>query len=216
MTKIISYYTRSTPYEQVAKEFIIPSCKKWNLDAEILAIEDKGSWQANTGIKGQLIKDSLLKYKEPVWFVDCDAEIVKYPELLFRIPKEIDLGYCHFNWFGHWRGQWENTSNIQLLTGTMYWAYNEKILALLDEWINKVQSNLQKWEQIALEEIVYARNDLNIFKVPYEYCCVVKQDYSIPNYIKEPVIVHWQKSRLYKRWWQEQKRKQIEEEMKNG
>ena len=196
--KIISYYTKNTPYEQVANDFIIPSVKKFNLDNEIKPISTLGSWSANTGYKCSFIKEMLLKYKTPVCFLDCDAQIVKYPSLLYNIPKYIDLAYHHFNWFGHWRGQWDNKSKIELLSGTMVWAYNDKVLQLLDEWIDTVNKDSRTWEQKILEKIVYAKKDLNIFNLPAEYCCVLMQDYSIPKYIKSPVIIHHQASRRFK------------------
>ena len=197
--KIISYYTKNTPYQAVAERFLIPSLEKFGLDSEVKEYEDKGSWGANTGIKSQFILETLLKYKEPVVFVDCDAEIVRPPTLLYQISEDVDIGYYHFNWYGHWRNQWENTTKIELLSGTMYFNYNEKVIGLLQEWIGKVQTNLNRWEQKVLEEIVYARTDLNIYKIPAEYCCVLKQDYSIPAYIKDPIIIHNQASRLFKR-----------------
>jgi hypothetical protein len=198
--KIVSYYTKNTPYEQVANEFLIPSVQKWGLDYDIKAIDDFGNWQLNTGYKSKFIKEMLLKHKEPVVFLDCDASIVIYPELLYNIPKDIDLGFFHFNWFGHWRGQWENTSKIELLSGTMYWDYNEKVLKLIDEWISKIDENVNRWEQKVLEEIVFARTDLNIYKLPAEYCCVLMQNNTIPKYINDPVIIHHQASRLYRNW----------------
>lgn len=203
--KIISYYTEHTPYEQVAKDFIIPSCKKWNLDCDIQGIEDKGSWSANTAMKSSFIKEMLLKYKEPVTFLDADAKIVQFPYLLFQIKPYVDLAFHHFNWYGHWRNDWNNNSKIELLSGTMYWNYNKKILQLLDKWICKVNENIHKWEQKVLEEIVYTRKDLTIANLPAEYCCVLMQDNSIPNYIKDPVIIHMQASRKYKRWKSERK-----------
>jgi len=196
--KIISYFTRLTPYEQVANEFIIPSVKKWNLSHDIKAIKDLGSWQLNTGYKATFIKEMLLKHKEPIVFIDCDGEIVKYPELLYKIPDNIDIGYFHFNWFHHWRNQPENTSNIQLLSGTMYFNYSEKVLLLIDEWIKNVEENTHEWEQKTLQNIVYTRNDLNIYKLPAEYCTVLMHDYSLPKYVIDPIIIHWQRSRLYK------------------
>lgn len=204
--KIISFYTISTPYQTVAEKYIIPSVKKFNLPHDICGISDLGNWQKNTGYKCKFIKQMLLKHKEPVTFLDADAEIIKYPSLLFEIPKDIDLGYFHFNWFHHWRNQPENTSKIELLSGTMYWGYNEKVLNLIDNWIQKVNNNINLWEQKVLEEIVYARNDLNIYKLPAEYCCVLMQDNSIPKYVTDPVIVHHQASRKYRRWWQNKER----------
>ena len=202
--KFIGFYTKDTPYEQLANENLIASYERWNLSYDVKGIPDRKSWAENTAMKSKIIKEMLLKYKEPVVFLDADATIEKFPELFFQIPNNVDLAFHHFNWFGHWRNQWENKTRIELLSGTMYWGYNEKTLNLLDEWIVKVQEHIHKWEQKILEEIVYAKNNLNIMDLPAEYCCVIRQNNTIPNYIKEPVIIHWQASRQYKRWWQNQ------------
>jgi len=194
----ISYATLETPYEEVIKSHLIPSLKKFGLSYEIAYVKDQGSWQKNTALKSKIIKQMLLKYKEAVCFLDSDAVIEKKPDLLLSIPKNIDIAYHEFNWYGHWRGQWDNTTKMELLSGTMVFNYNARVLGLLDEWIEKVYENLNIWEQKVLEQIVYARQDLNIYKLPASYCCVLMQDYTIPAYIKEPVIVHHQASRKYR------------------
>jgi len=196
--KIVSFYTEKTPYEKVANELLIPSVKKWELDSDIQGVPDRGSWANNTAIKSEYIRDMLLKYKEPVIFLDCDATIEQYPELFNHIPKETDLAYLLFNWYGHWRGQWENRSKMELLSGTMYFGYNEKVLKLVDNWIIKVKENISVLEQKILEGLVNENKDLTLYYLPYEYCCVLMQDYSIPKYITEPVIVHTQASRKYR------------------
>lgn len=198
---IISYYTKNTPYESVIKETLIPSLEEFDMEYTIKGYEDRGSWEKNTAIKSEFILECLKEFKRPVVFLDSDAYITKYPELLFNLPEETDLAFLCFNWWGHWRNQWENTTNMQLLSGTMFFNYNEKVLALCEEWINAVQNNLKVWEQKILEDIVRSKKDLNIYTLPYEYCCVLMQDYSIPIYLKEEdcVIIHTQASRKYKR-----------------
>jgi len=195
--KIISYYTKDTPYDEVAHDYIIPSCKKFNLDCDIVGVDDLGNWQLNTGFKAKFVKEMLLKHKEPVVFIDADGEVVKHPELLLNIPEHIDIAYHNFDWFLHWRNK-PDQDNFHLLSGTMYFAYNEKVLALIDEWITKVDENIHVWEQKVLEEIINSKTNLHIYKLPAEYCAVVMHDYSIPKYVNDPVIVHWQVSRKYK------------------
>lgn len=196
---IISYVTLNTSYVDVLNEKLLPSLIKWNLAHEIVYIESKGSWAANTAMKSQIIKDMLLKYRQPICFIDADATIEHYPTLLFNIPQEYDISFHYLNWYGHWRNDWNNLSRMELLSGTMIWNYNEKTLALLDTWIEQVNKNINIWEQKVLEQIVKSKSDLKIYPLPAEYCCVVKADYTIPSYIKEPIIIHWQASREYKR-----------------
>lgn len=196
----VSYYTKNTPYENIMMTHLKKSLDEFKLPYVISSIDDRGSWAKNTAYKSTFIKDMLLKYKQMICFLDADAKIIRFPKLLFELPQDIDLAYHHFNWYKHWRNEENNVSKIELLSGTMLWNYNDKVLKLLDTWIQKVNENVNKWEQKVLEEIVYARNDLNIYNLPAEYCCVLMQDYSVPKYIKTPIIVHCQASRKYKRW----------------
>jgi len=168
----ISYATLDTPYEEVIKTHLIPSLKKFGLAYEISYVKDQGSWGKNTALKSKIIKTMLLKHQEAVCFLDADAIIEKRPDLLLSIPKHIDLAYHEFNWYGHWRGQWENTTKLELLSGTMVFNYNAKVLALLEEWIEKVYENINVWEQKVLETLVYSKDNLNIYNLPAEYCCV--------------------------------------------
>ena len=82
---------------------------------------------------------------------------------------------------------------------------------MIDEWIEKVNLNLRVWEQKILEEVLKEKTDFKIEFLPAEYCCVLMQDYSIPTYVNDPVIIHTQASRKYKNWWRD---KQIETERK--
>lgn len=197
---IISYFTKNTPYETVIKETLLPSLHKFNLEHHIGEYEDRGSWVANTAIKGEFILECLTKFKRPICFLDSDAYINKYPDLFFKLSENIDLAYLLFNWYGHWRNQPENTSKMELLSGTMVFNYNDKIISLCKEWIEATQKNLNIWEQKVLENIVNSKKDLNIYNLPYEYCCVLMHDYTIPKYLKEEdcVIIHTQASRRYK------------------
>ena len=194
---ICSYYTKNTPYESVANEFIIPTVKKFNLPHEIISINDLGDWNKNTGYKATFCKETLLKYKEPICFLDSDAEIVKYPQVLFDIPNTFDIGYFHFNWSKHWRNIDNPNEKLQLLSGTLWFNYNNNVLNIIQQWIDNVNLDHRHWEQKILEDIVSGSN-LNIYKLPAEYCCVIMQNNKLPNYITDPVIIHHQASRKLK------------------
>jgi hypothetical protein len=198
--KIVSYYTVGTPYEEVMNELLLPSVKKWGLDYDIQGIPNFGSWQANTGYKATFCRDMLLKHREAICFIDADGTIEQMPSLLYSLPKTVDIAFHLFNWMLHWRNKPEDTSNMHLLSGTLYLSYNSKVLSLCERWIETVSQNVNIWEQKILENLIKENPSLNIYHLPAEYCCVLKQDYTIPNYINDPKIIHWQRSRFYKRW----------------
>ena len=88
----ISYYT-SGVYKDVMNNHLLPSLKRWNLQYDIEEVKDFGSWQLNTGFKSKFIKKMLLKHKQNICFLDADATIEQYPDLLFNIPDETTYEY---------------------------------------------------------------------------------------------------------------------------
>ena len=80
----VGYYTRLTPYQIVMSTKLLPSLEKWNLDYDIEGIDDRGNWFANTSYKAEFILNMLNKHKQDVCFLDADATIEKFPELLFK------------------------------------------------------------------------------------------------------------------------------------
>lgn len=192
----ISYYT-SGAYEQIIRRYLIPSLVKWQLPYNIKKIEDLGSWQKNTGFKCKFIKEILTKYKEDICFLDADATIEAYPELLFKIPNEYDIAIHLLDWQLFWRNK-PNQNHRELLSGTMVVRYKEKTLKLLDKWIRqvKIQSNVK--EQKVLEKIVINNPRYKVYNLPASYCAIKKYDGSIPEYIGKPYIIHHQVSRQHR------------------
>jgi len=193
----ISYYTLGN-YEVVMNTHLRPSLEKWNLKHYIKETKDLGNWNDNTSFKATFILNMLNKYKEDVVFLDADAIIHKYPELLFNIPKESDLACHYLDWIKHWRNQ-TGGNNFHLLSGTMFLRYNEKILDLMKLYIKECEKNPGIWEQKVLELLISENKDINVYKLPASYCAVIKYDGKVPAYIEDPIIVHYQASRKYKK-----------------
>jgi len=198
----ISYYTKNTPYEEVIKSHLLPSLKRWNLNYDIEAIKDLGTWQKNTHYKATFIKKMLLKHKQSIVFLDADATIENYPALFTILESyypEIDISLHYLDWYLFWRKQ-SGQKKKEALSGTLYLNYNKKVLQFLDEWIAENKKNTS-WEQKNMQWVLRNwKKELKIYNLPPEYCCIVLPDGQIPNYyIKEkPVILHHQVSRKYK------------------
>lgn len=193
----ISYYTKKTPYEKVMNTHLLPSLKSRNLSYDIEAIEDLGSWSANTSYKPTHILKMLKKHKKDVVFLDSDAIIVKAPRLFFEIPKNYDMAIHWLDWSLQWRGK--PGDKRELLSGTMMMRYNDKIIALLEKYIEECKIKPNVWEQKILQNILENRTDIKIYNLPPEYVTIIKHNNALPRHIKKPVIIHYQKSREYKR-----------------
>jgi hypothetical protein len=190
---IIAFATKNTPYEKVINEGLIPSLQKFNISYDIVYPSDKGSWLENEKLKPTIIKEMLLKHKCSLTYVDADATIERYPELLDQL-QDYDIGAHYFDWYKFWRNK-EGMDKREILGGTLYFNYNEKILAFVDEWIKMDMDDMQSLA-IVLPKW-YDR--LKVYSLPIEYCAICKTD-RVPTWIINPVIVHHQASRKFKNW----------------
>lgn len=140
--KFISFYTICTPYQNIMFQKLLPSLERWNLDYDIEGINDLGDWFANTSFKAEFILNMLNKHKQDVCFLDADATIEKYPELLFTIPEKYDVA-CHF----------------------LDWCYSEDTQVYTDQgW--KFFKDLNKTEKVAT---LNSKNQQLEFQRPIRY-----------------------------------------------
>jgi len=193
--RFIGYYTPGN-YEKVMNTYLRPSLEKWHLPHYIEEVPDLGNWYLNTSFKPKFIKQCLEKFKQDIIFLDADAKIEKDPILFSQIHKNYDIAVHQLDWNRQWRGT--SGAKRELLSGTMLFRYNEKVLKMLDIYISECESNIGKWEQQILQEILQVYKDIKIYELPAEYCTVILHNGKVPNYIKDPVIIHYQKSREFK------------------
>lgn len=192
----IAYFT-SGNYKQVAESHLIPSLKWWNLKSDIQEVPEFESWQVATGYKSKFILEMLKKHKEPVCYIDVDAYILRYPKLLFNIPEEYDLAYHKLDRFLQWNVA--SVHRYELVSGTLFLRYNKKIIQLLELWQRNVQKEIKTMEQLVLQRIMTKSHDYQVFNLPAEYCTILLHNNTVPRYVREPVILHCQASRQFKR-----------------
>lgn len=190
-------------YKKVLYYWLLPSLEKFKLYYDIDYINDKGSWAQNIQYKPQFIKNMLVKHKQPIVSLDADAEIKKYPALFHNTTLTNDDIALHYLDNGlQWRNIPSPNGKKEALGGTLYFNYNEKVLNFINEWIEaqKIDRGYpQKTMQRLLEKNTY---NLNIYKLPYSYATIIKQDDTLPLHMikkDEIVILHNQISRKMKR-----------------
>lgn len=192
----ISFYTKGS-YKEVANSHLIPTLEQWNLKYIVKEIDNLGNWSKNTGYKSQFILEMLEELKEDICWIDVDAKIFKYPELLFNIPQDYDLAYHNMDRFLQWGIT--GPHRYELASGTIMFRYNEKNIKLLKLWRKNVLENINTQEQLILQRIMTSPHDYKVFNLSVEYCAILLQDNTIPNYVKDPVILHFQASRRFRR-----------------
>jgi len=190
----VSFVSKNTVYEKVAEQYLIPSLKKWNLRYDIDYIENRGSWAENVYYKPEFINKMLRKHKEPIVSLDADATIEKFPELFERLPNNIDLAAHYLDWHS-----WYGKGNKQeLLGGTLYFNYNEKILNMVNDWMI-AQKKIKQYAQKVLAKMLEEHKNINIYKLPLEYCYIKNLPDGREPLIKlDPTILHHQVSRELK------------------
>lgn len=176
---VVSFYTPD--YAEHAERFIA-DLVSWDLWHVVKPLADLGSWQLNTHHKPAFLLEAMREFATPVVWIDVDARIEQYPELLYQ--TEADVAYHVFRLSG---------GREEALSGTVY-VENERFLR---DWIRECERTPDVWDQVAMERAAKA---YDVKELPAEYCWIEgifdKPFYknNHPN-VGEPVIRHLQASR---------------------
>jgi len=202
----VSYYS-GKPYE-ICSNRLKNSLIKFNLPYYIQEANNTGNKQHNISGKPKFVKDNLLKFKEPVCWVDADSEIIQYPSLLFKDENSVNLQI--YNWLAdsdnHVTRSNQNifqktynlitgnnnskTSQTKLLcsSGTFAFNYSNESLQLLDKWIDEMKKNPHIPDDQVLDKIFNNGNWINKIKcrwLPKSYNRMMR----FPDWLNtEPVI----------------------------
>ena len=85
-----------------------------------------------------------------------------------------------------------------MLSGTLLFKYNKLGLELVDKYVDEVKKNSSMWEQKVLQNIV-EKDKYQFYNLPASYCAIKNHGGNIPAYIGEPIIIHHQASRKFKK-----------------
>ena len=178
----ISYYTKNTGYEQEV-EHLKATLQRFNLDNDVVGIEDKGSWHKNTYFKANFVQQMLKKYPDRgVVFVDADAKIRANPVLF----SELDCDFaCHFR------------HGKELLSGTAYFGPTKGARFLVDKWVeeNKLQPDTHMPQKNLRAVFDRHKGEISWDDLPVSYCMIFD---SRVRRTTSPVIEHFQLSRQHK------------------
>jgi hypothetical protein len=193
---VTGFVTQDTPYELLLSQHLLPSLEKLNLSHSIDVIENEGSWLKNVAQKPNVVLRAMEKYPAyDIVVLDADSEVLTYPELFLSIPKEFDFA-CHIL---DWNSWYQNNSNVkEVLSGTLWVRNTPKAKELVTKWRDLATSSFE-WEQKCLQKAIEELN-FPVYNLPIEYCYIsTLPDGSEPHVKCDPVIVHKQASRKYKK-----------------
>jgi hypothetical protein len=181
---VVAFYTVNTGYEKEVQN-LLASMQGLDLSYEVWGIESLGSWQKNTQIKADFIKMMILKYKQPIAYIDADAVFHQYPELFDVISADFAAHYHNYK--------------KELLSGTLFFNYTKMSLVLIDEWLKQNEKNPNKWDQYTLQYTHKNMSNLKFYQLPPEYTKIFDANYKkIGVSIGKPIIEHFQASRRFK------------------
>ncbi len=184
---ITAYYTKDTLYEEQAAR-LKNSLDKFNVPYYITGIESKGSWQKNTSYKPTFILEMLEKFNPlSIVYVDCDAEFLKYPVLFDTLNCNIGVHLFDRTCYNK-----KIQKKFEVLSGTIFLSNNEKVKSLIKLWKAKCDKDNFTFDQHHLENILAGE----FYNLPGEYCKIFDKWSGV---ILDPVIVHYQASRIVRK-----------------
>lgn len=194
--KFISFYTGHYQWdaEQLKKSFDKLGIKNYDIEYR----EDIGKWEANTQMKAPFILEKLKQNDAVVW-TDADSRIKQLPSFfdtvitdicVFYIPREMAGGFVP--------PEYSVIQDVQyyLQSGTMYFKNNERVIKLLERWIELNNEDPRQWDQWTLQKAIM-ESDVTVTQLPPEYI-YIQGSHSLVYENISPVILHTQASRRFK------------------
>lgn len=157
---VVSYYTVDTPYQDLVPAFRA-SCERLGLDAEIVGVASRGSWEANCASKPRVCAEALRRHRRPILFVDIDAEVVAPLDALRGLDADVALHRWH---------DWEFAS------GTVFLNDTPGGLAVVDAWQQRCEQAPDVWDQVHLDRVwerLVTEMPLHTRWLPGSYCAIV-------------------------------------------
>lgn len=156
------YYTRNTPYEGEYRSLQL-YLRQFGLQYEYVGVDSRGSWQANTQMKAEIVTQMLLKHKgRRLVYVDVDSIILSKPDLFWNLQPEVTVAAVMY------RGQ-------ELLSGVVYFRANDDALRLVECWkdLNRQHPDLlpdgrPAWDQRTLNMAIH-HTGVRFEELPIQY-----------------------------------------------
>jgi len=121
--KVVAFVT-SPEYAKLA-EGLEASCEKWEIPFTLYECDHKPTWAENVNYKPEIVRQALESSNgDPVLYVDADAYLYAYPELL-RNPDQDFAAYYQ--------------SPKQPCGGSLWFRPSKRMKAVVDLWCRLVE-----------------------------------------------------------------------------
>jgi hypothetical protein len=188
---MITFYTPGTGYEGEVKK-LRESARALGIELTDYAYPNLGDWRKNINYKSQCILSAMKQTpSSDIVFIDADAVVHSWPRLFDDLsgpPRLHDIAAHYF--------QWNQSSKVELLSGTLWIANTPKMKAVVEEWNEMGRKHPEIRHQACLQAILERQKDILVYHLPVEYTCI----FDAPSRKgKQAVIEHFQASRKYRR-----------------
>ncbi|UTW05546.1 hypothetical protein KDX31_20730 (plasmid) [Amphritea atlantica] len=178
---IIGYYTTDPVYQECFK-LLIKSLERVGHRYDFKAIPPS-DWKSVTDLKPRIVLEKLQQYREPVLYLDVDAFVHENLEQYFS-DKDCDIAVNYLQ---------KKTGEEELLSGTIYFAYNEKVISLVQAWMQTGEENPGLNDQQSLQLAVHQfEGELTVYRLSAAFTYIFDRVY---DEVKRPIIEHLQASR---------------------
>lgn len=190
--KIISFYTGHYAWdaEQLQKSLIKSGVKEYSIDR----LECNGVWETNTQMKAPYILQKLKDSDSVVW-TDADSRVIHYPEFFDTITTDVGMFFLKSDWVLPEHSILKNVE-YYLQSGTMYFKNNERVIKLIERWIELNAEDPRQWDQWTLQKALL-ESDVTVTQLPPEYIFIEGSSSAVYENIS-PIILHTQASRRFK------------------
>ncbi len=190
MYKVISMYTKNTPYEEEIKE-LGHSCDQFKVDYKFYPIVNLKDWVKNTQQKAAVIHEALDEFECDLVWLDADAVILKKLELFDKLANDNDFHlYIHRAYHlplkidndGVLSFIRRNISNFlkrrkhpkgEVISNSIYIKNCAKTKELVSKWVALNEHKIE-WDQRNLQEIIDAGDsDYVVKQLPKEYARIL-------------------------------------------
>lgn len=187
----ISFYTAG--YEQEADR-LKQSMIKHNIDISNVDYRERvGPWAANTQMKAQFILEKLRMHDAVIW-TDADSVIVQPPVFFDTITTDVGFYFISKDLVADWQlPEFSILKNVDsyLQSGTMYFKNNDRVIKLLESWIELNKQDSTQWDQWTLQAALQ-NSDVTVTYLPPEYYWTHFVARAYPD--RKPVIIDTQAS----------------------
>jgi len=178
MYKVVAFYTKDTPYEDVIQK-LQGSMIKYRVPNYVKGYESRGAWVKNCAIKPEFILHCLEELDEDILYVDADAEFLQAPNY------ELFKGELHYYKF---KGR-------EALSGTIFFKNTERVKKFVRIWIEIQKQHPTVFDQETMARAIEAvRGNLDVRALPKEYIKI----FDLMKHVENAVVLHHQASRKYK------------------